>query len=74
MMKMCGMKTKEFAEYFHVPVKTVENWVTSSASRRYRRCPEYLLELMEYKLRNEGLIKDQEELPEDSHTENDEGK
>ena len=46
-----GMKRPEFAEYFHIPYRTVQNWELG-----VRDCPEYLLELMEYKLKNEGLI------------------
>lgn len=47
-----GMTQKAFAEYFGIPKRTVENW-----DSRINQCPAYLLELMEYKLRNEGIIK-----------------
>lgn len=46
-----GMTQKSFSEYFAIPKRTVEDW---DAGRR--KCPEYLLSLMEYKLRNEGII------------------
>ena len=47
-----GMTQKVFAEYFKVPKRTVENWESST-----NKCPEYLLELMFYKLKNEGIVK-----------------
>lgn len=61
MMKMCGMNYREFADYFRIPFKTVDNWLKPPTSSRYRKCPVYLRELMEYKLRKEGLIKDEPE-------------
>lgn len=47
-----GMTQKAFAEYFGIPKRTLENWEGGK-----RECPSYLLELMEYKLKKEGLIK-----------------
>ena len=41
-----GMTQKAFAEYFEIPKRTVENWETER-----NKCPEYLLNLMEYKLK-----------------------
>lgn len=52
-----GMTIKEFAEYFHVPVRSVESWNTTNASAS-RACAPYLLELIEYKLRKEGILTD----------------
>lgn len=46
-----GMKRTEFAAYFCIPYRTMQNWELGD-----RECPEYLLQLMEYKLRAEGLI------------------
>lgn len=46
-----GMSLKEYAEYFKVPYRTVQDWNAGA-----RACPEYLLNLMEYKLQNEGLL------------------
>lgn len=40
-----GMNKTEFAKYFKIPYRTVQNWEMGA-----RKCPEYLLELMEYKL------------------------
>ena len=50
-----GMTQKAFAEYFRIPKRTVENW-----EGKKRECPSYLLELMEYKLKKEGIIKNEE--------------
>ena len=50
--KASGMTQKEFAEYFGMSKRAVEEW-----DRGGRKCPEYLLQLMEYKLIKEGKIK-----------------
>jgi len=47
-----GMTQKAFAEYFEIPQRTIENWEGGQ-----RGCPDYLLKLLQYKLKNEGLIK-----------------
>lgn len=46
-----GMNIKAFAEYLHIPYRTIQNWLSGE-----REAPPYLVELIEYKLRNEGLI------------------
>lgn len=46
-----GMDRKEFVEYFAIPYRTLQNWELDT-----RECPQYLLELIEYKLRKEKLI------------------
>lgn len=46
-----GMSQKRFAGYFKIPVRTYEDW-----ERGVRKMPEYLLCLMAYKLRVEGMI------------------
>lgn len=46
-----GMNIKAFAEYLHIPYRTIQNWLSGE-----REAPAYLVELIEYKLRNEGLI------------------
>lgn len=50
-----GMTQKTFSEYFKIPKRTIEDWDAEK-----RKCPSYLLELMEYKLRTEKVIKDGE--------------
>lgn len=49
---MAGMTQQAFADYFGIPKRSIENWEGGK-----RQCPEYLLRLMEYKLRKENLIK-----------------
>lgn len=46
-----GMNWKEFSAYFQIPYRTVQDW-----ERGNRKMPEYVLRLMEYKLRMEKLI------------------
>jgi DNA-binding transcriptional regulator YiaG len=46
------MTQKEFSEYFGIPKRTIENWETED-----RKCNDYIIDLMEYKLKNEGIIK-----------------
>lgn len=46
------MTRKQFVEYFGIPYRTIQDWELGN-----RKCPEYLLELMKYKLVNEGIIK-----------------
>lgn len=50
-----GMTLKQFAEYFEISQRTVESWESDSASGR--KCPDYLLKLMQYKLIKESIIK-----------------
>lgn len=47
-----GMSRPQFAEYFGIPYRTVQSWELGD-----RDCPEYLFQLMEYKLRKEGILK-----------------
>lgn len=45
------MSQKRFADYFKIPIRTYEDW-----ERGVRKMPEYLLRLMAYKLRAEGMV------------------
>lgn len=51
MRKKAGFTQKEFAEYFNTSVRNVENWEGGKI-----KCSPSMLELIEYKLRNEGLF------------------
>lgn len=51
-----GMSRSKFAEYFGIPYRTVQSWEVECESNR-RQCPEYLLDLMKYKLIHEGIMK-----------------
>ena len=46
-----NMTQKEFADYFRIPFRTLQNWEGG-----HRNPPDYLVELMEYKLYKEGLM------------------
>ena len=49
--KASGMTQKEFMEYFKIPKSTIEQWDMGK-----RKAPDYELDLIEYKLKNEGII------------------
>lgn len=46
-----GMTQREFSEYFGIPKRTIEDWEVER-----RKCPEYLADLIAYKLITENLI------------------
>lgn len=43
-----GMNSTQFSEYFGIPYRTIQHWEHGT-----RQCPEYLLNLIQYKLENE---------------------
>ena len=45
-----GMNMKRFAEYFGIPYRTVQNWEAG-----VNKCPDYLLNLMKFRLDQEGI-------------------
>ena len=51
-----GMNRKEFCEYFNIPYRTVTDWEHDT-----RHAPDYVLRLLEYYIRMEGLMKDKKE-------------
>ena len=48
-----GMSQRAFAEILNIPLRTVENWCMGK-----NKCPDYVISLIEYKLKNERLISD----------------
>lgn len=48
--KSTGMNRRQFCEYFGIPYRTVTDWELG-----HRTMPEYLLRLMQYKVRMEKL-------------------
>ena len=48
-----GKTQKVFAEYYEIPLRTLEDW-----ERGISHPPEYVLRLLEYKIRMEALLKD----------------
>ena len=47
--QLSGMTQKQFADYFGIPKRTIENWEAG-----VNQCPQYLLDLMQYKLEKEN--------------------
>ena len=47
-----GMNRKEFCDFFQIPYRTVTDW-----ERDNRHAPDYVLKLLEYYIRMEGLNK-----------------
>lgn len=45
------MTQKEFSEYFGIPFRSIQNWEGGQ-----RTPPQYLVSLIEYKLKKEGII------------------
>lgn len=43
--KLAGMSQKKFADYFDIPLRTLQNWEGGQ-----RKPPDYLIKLLEYKL------------------------
>ena len=54
--KSTGMNRKEFCEYFNIPYRTVTDW-----EHDIRHAPDYVVRLLEYYIRMEGLIKEKTE-------------
>lgn len=51
--KAAGMTQKAFSEYFGIPKRNIEDWEAGKSE-----CKQYLFDLMLYKLKNEGIIRD----------------
>lgn len=51
MRNRTGLSQEKIRAYLKMPLRTIENWEMNK-----RTAPDYLLELVEYKLKNEGLI------------------
>lgn len=58
-----GMTQKAFAEYFGIPVRTLQDWLAGK-----RKMPDYLLRLMIYKLEIENMVEGLSEELEDQCT------
>ena len=51
--KQAGMNRKQFAEYFGIPYRTMQDWELGN-----RQMPDYLLRLMAYKIGMENIGKE----------------
>lgn len=54
--KSTGMNRREFCDYFNIPYRTVTEW-----ERDTRHAPEYVIRLLEYYIRMEKLMKEQQQ-------------
>ena len=52
MRKEADMTQRQFAGYFGIPIRTLEDW-----ERGIRHMPDYLIRLLIYKMEMEGLVK-----------------
>lgn len=52
---LTGMKREDFANYLHIPLGTVRDWEQGK-----RKMPEYVYELIEYKVSRELLDKEED--------------
>lgn len=52
---MTELNQTQFAHYFNIPLRTVQNWEGG-----VRQPPEYVIDLLIYKLKNENMLKDTE--------------
>lgn len=50
--ELTGMSQSQFADYFHIPIKNIQNWEINRT-----KCADYLVDLIEYKLKKEKIIK-----------------
>ena len=62
MRTAAGMTQKEFSEYFGIPRLTVQDWESEKPTAKTARCLPYVLALIEYNLRKEGLVPDAQDL------------
>lgn len=51
-----GMNRTQFCEYFNIPYRTVQDWESGR-----RVMPEYVLRLLEYRIRTEKILKSMKE-------------
>ena len=51
MRALTGMSQAKFGEYLHISKRTIEDWESER-----RKSPQYVVELIEYKLKRERLI------------------
>lgn len=51
--EITGLSQAKFGKYFNIPMRTIQNWEYGVCE-----CPEYLKELMIYKLKNEKIVLD----------------
>lgn len=48
---LTGLTQAKFAEKYHIPKRTIESWEMESENGR--KCNDYILELLEFKVRSD---------------------
>lgn len=51
--ELSGLTQAKFAEKYHIPKRTIENWEVSESSPEHREAPEYIRELLERVVRED---------------------
>lgn len=51
LLQATGWTMAQMSKYFNIPYRTVQSWVLGD-----RKANQYILDLMEYKLKNEKII------------------
>lgn len=46
-----GFTQRQLSEHLGIPLRTIEDWLSGK-----RSCPPYVLSLIEFRLRSEGII------------------
>ena len=46
--KLTGLTQKQFSDKYGIPISTLKNWEYG-----YRECPKYLIDLLEYKVKDD---------------------
>lgn len=51
-----GMTVNQLSDHLGIPARTIQNWISKSDTSR-RQCPEYVVDLIRFRLTAEGIIK-----------------
>ncbi len=53
LLERSGMNMKQFSECFEIPYRTIQSWKI-----RERNCPDYVLDLIKFRLENDKNIQE----------------
>lgn len=48
--KLTGLPQRIFAEKYEIPFNTLRSWEADPESSKHRKCPEYVVKLLEFKV------------------------
>lgn len=54
LIEKSGMSQTKFAQYFGIPLRTVQRWKLGQG-----KCPDWTTDLIEFRLKAEGVIKNE---------------